>query len=290
MMTQVLPRSVQLLDGPGGLPFLRVNAPGGAGEIFLHGAHLTSWTPTGQRPALWMSDVSRFAENTPIRGGVPICFPWFGLRTDHPVAPQHGFARLAEWTLTGASESGDAVRLEFRLTDTEQTRESPWPYRFEAIYTVTIGSKLQLEFEVVNRDTRGFSFEAALHNYYAIDDLLSTRVLGLEGHEFFSDSVPGKAQTPVQLGGAINRRYPTVTGGRIEESTIRRMVTVSSAGSEGVVLWNPGPDTARAMEDFSDSGWPNMVCFETCNIGESQIELAPGKRHLMCVTVTVVTY
>lgn len=289
MPTPALPASVQLLDGPGGLPLFRVSAPGGTGEIFLHGAHLASWIPAGQSPVLWMSDASHFAENTPIRGGVPICFPWFGMHAEHPDAPQHGFARLSDWALTGASEHGDATSLEFRLTDTERTRASAWSHRFEAIYTVTIGSELRLELEVVNRDTADFSFEAALHNYYAIGDVLATRVHGLEGHEFSGSSASGREAAPVQLGAAVDRRYPTVTAARIGDSENHRVITVTSEGSEGAVLWNPGPDKARAMEDFSDDGWPHMVCFETANIGESRITLAPGERHSMRATVRVET-
>ncbi len=269
---------------------MRVSAAGGTGEVFLHGAHLTSWTPAGQSPVLWMSDASRFAENSPIRGGVPICFPWFGLHADHPEAPQHGFARLSTWALTEASEHGPASSLVFRLSDTEQTRASVWPHRFEAIYTVTIGSELRLEFEVVNLDTVDFSFEAALHNYYAIGNVLSTRVHGLEGHQFFSSSASGREEAPVQLGTAVDRRYPTVTTARIEDSDNHRVIAVASDGSDGAVLWNPGPDKARAMEDFSDDGWPQMVCFETANIGESRITLAPGERHSMRATVSVETH
>ena len=289
MPTPALPPSVQLLTGPGGLPLLRVSTAGGTGEVFLHGAHLVSWTPAGQSPVLWMSDTSRFAENTPIRGGVPICFPWFGLRADHPDVPQHGFARLLDWALIEVSDNGPATSIEFRLTDTKQTRRSAWPHRFEANYTVTIGSELQLELEVVNRDTVNISFEAALHNYYAIGDALATLVHGLEGHEFFSSAASGREEAPVQLGTAVDRRYPTVTTARIEDSDNHRVITVTSEGSDGAVLWTPGPDKARAMEDFSDDGWPHMVCFETANIGESRLTLAPGERHSMRATVRVET-
>lgn len=287
MPTTALPRSVRLLDGPGGLPLLRVSAPGGTGEIFLHGAHLSSWAPVGQVPVLWMSDVSHFAENTPIRGGVPICFPWFNLLPGNPDAPQHGFARLCEWTLVKTTEHSDATSLQFRLTDTERTRASAWRCRFEANYTVTIGSEAQLKLDIVNRDIVGFSFEAALHNYYAVGDVLATRVHGLEGHEFSSSSASGREAAPVRLGAAVDRRYPTVTGTRIEDLDNHRVITVTSEGFDGAVLWNPGPDKAQEMDDFSNDGWLHMVCFETANIGESRITLEPGERHSMRTTVTV---
>ncbi|HEY9499836.1 MAG TPA: D-hexose-6-phosphate mutarotase [Terrimesophilobacter sp.] len=287
MPTPALPASVQLRTGSGGLSFLRVTTAGGSGEVFLHGAHLVSWTPAGQSPVLWMSGTSRFAENTPIRGGVPICFPWFGMHADHPEAPQHGFARLSDWELSGASEHGPSTSLEFRLSDTDRTRASAWPHRFEAIYTVTIGSELRLRLEVVNRDTTDVSFEAALHNYYAIGDILATRVYGLEGHEFTSSTETGTDEVPLQLGNPVDRRYPTVTTAQIEDAASHRVISITSAGSAGAVLWNPGQDKARAMEDFDDDGWPHMVCLETANIGDSQITLAPGERHSMSATIRV---
>ena len=102
MSTQ--PPSVRFETGQGGLPVVRVTAPGSSAEIYLHGAHLTSWVPQGQQPVVWLSAESRFDTSAAIRGGVPICFPWFGARTGHPEAPQHGFARLSDWTLVDAEE------------------------------------------------------------------------------------------------------------------------------------------------------------------------------------------
>lgn len=287
MPTPALPRSVRLLDGPGGLPLLRVSTPGGTGEVFLHGAQLSSWTPAGHSPVLWMSDASRFADNTPIRGGVPICFPWFGPHPDRPDLPLHGFARLSSWTLREASEHNGATSLSFTFADSEQTRASVWPHQFEARYTVTIGTDLRLDFDVVNKDTVSFSFEAALHNYYAIGNVLTTRVLGLEGHEFIGESESGRESHPVQLGVAIDRDYPTATTAQIEDLGNHRVITIATQGADGAVLWNPGPDRAREVEDFDDDGWPHMVCFESANIGDSRITLAPGERHSMRTTVTV---
>ena len=131
-----IPSSVSLTTGRGGLPVLQVNGPAARGEIYLHGATVTDWTPAGGSPVLWLGSASRFADDTAIRGGVPICFPWFGARAGHPGAPSHGFARLSEWSLVAAEDDGQDVTLRLRLTDDDQTRVSAWPHRFEAVYTV----------------------------------------------------------------------------------------------------------------------------------------------------------
>ena len=126
-----LPPSVLLERGEGGQPCLRVAGRGGSAEIYLQGAHLTSWQPAGQEPVIWMSRASAFSPGAPIRGGIPICFPWFGPNVRDAAAPLHGFARLHDWTLVGAGEVGDDVSLTFELRDSEQTRSTAWPYRFD---------------------------------------------------------------------------------------------------------------------------------------------------------------
>ena len=233
-----------------------------------------------------MSRASRFAPGAPIRGGVPICFPWFGPHATNPDAPLHGFARLAEWTLRRVEDRGDSVSIHLELTDDEQTRSSEWPYRFRADFTVTFGSDLELELDVVNLDDVEFGFEAAFHNYYEVGDLHRTKVSGLEGLEFISDLERGREDAPIELSGPISRRYLAADTGRIEDFANGRAITIAATGSTNVVLWNPGPEIAGTMEDFNSADWPHMVCFETGNIGASRITLAPGEHHAMRATVS----
>ena len=175
----VLPASVHLAPGVGGLPIVRVTGRAGSAEVYLHGAHVASWVPAGGAPVLWMSAASRFTPGTAIRGGIPICFPWFGPNAADATAPAHGFARVTEWQLSGAAEVGDDVVLTFHLTDSPATRASAWPHPFEARYTVTVGATLRLELTVTNRDTVPVTVEEALHSYFAIDDIHRTTVAGL---------------------------------------------------------------------------------------------------------------
>jgi len=278
----------ELREGPGGLAVVRLTTAEGVAEVFLHGAHLASWTPRGHQPVLWMSDSSRFAAGSPIRGGVPICFPWFNRHPEHPEAPQHGFARIQPWSLEEVAEEDGSVRAVFRLTDTELSRASLWPYRFEARYSVTLGAELGLELAVENRDDTEFGFEAALHSYYAVGDVRRTLVHGLTGLEFSSEGgAVAREDLPVQVGEGISRRYTTATSARIEDAANQRAITISSEGAFGAILWNPGPAGAALLPDFADDGWSSMLCFENCNLGAGMIQLPPGGRHLMRTLVSV---
>ena len=179
-----LPASVQLVECPGLPTILRVDAETAIGELSLNGAHVMSWARAGRGPVLWMSRASRFASGEPIRGGIPICFPWFNRHPEFPDAPQHGFARISPWSVIDAAEEGGEVSITLRLTDSPATRASIWPHRFEATYTVTFGASLRLSLEVANTDAAEFRFEEALHTYFAIGDARRTVVSGLEGAEF----------------------------------------------------------------------------------------------------------
>lgn len=278
-----LPSSVRVGPGQGGLPAVFVTGPHGEAEIYLHGAHVTHWAPTGDEPVLWMSTASRFVPDAPLRGGVPLCFPWFGAHDADQAAPAHGFARLLDWDLVAADDDGVDVAVTFRLADTAATRASAWPHRFEARYTVTVGARLTLALRVTNLDPGEVAFEEALHTYLRVRDITATEVTGLE-HAPFLDRLGGPAPLPgeagpVRFAGETDRIYlgtdaaTAVTDGR--------RITIDKRGSRATVVWNPWIDKAAAMADFGDDEWATMVCVETCNIRTEAVRLAPGRSHTM---------
>ncbi|MBC7551580.1 MAG: D-hexose-6-phosphate mutarotase [Cellulomonas sp.] len=282
-----LPPSVQVGPGEGGHPVVRVTGRAGSAEIYLHGAHVTAWAPAGADPVLWMSGSSRFVADAPLRGGVPICFPWFGAHDTDPAAPAHGFARLVDWELAAAREVGDDVVLTFRLTDTPQTRSSAWPHRFEARYTVTVGARLTLVLEVTNLEAGDVTFEEALHTYLRVGDITAVQVQGLEHAPFLDrlggpDPVPGEA-SPVRFTGETDRIYlgTRATASMVDAGTTPRSVTIAKDGSDATVVWNPWAAKAAVMADFGDDEWTAMVCVETCNIRDAAVRLAPGRCHTM---------
>jgi D-hexose-6-phosphate mutarotase len=146
--------------GPGlnGLPRVLVGTAETSGEVYLHGAHVTAWRPAGAAPVLWVSRDSLFEPGKPIRGGVPICYPWFAAHATDATAPMHGFARLADWQLADAAASGGAVHLSFVLTDDERSRKSAWPHRFRAEFRVSLGATLGMTLDVSNPGTSPVSY------------------------------------------------------------------------------------------------------------------------------------
>jgi len=288
-----LPDSVRLETGHGGLPVLLVDGPAARAEIYLHGATVTDWTPRGSDPVLWVSSASRFTQDSAIRGGVPICFPWFGARAGHPESPSHGFARLSDWSLVGASQAtddGEDVTVLLRLTDDEAVGASAWPHRFEALYSVVVGSRLSLSLRVTNRGDETVEFEEALHSYFAVGDIRSTQVTGLEGAAFLDRLSGPEPQSgerdPVRFDSETDRIYlGTTATTTIRDTQGGRSVVVGKVGSDATVVWNPWVDKAGGMADFGDDEWQTMVCVETCNIRDATVRLNPGESHTMTATI-----
>ena len=280
-----LPPSVRTEPGGGGLPRVVVEGPAGSAEIYLHGAHVTRWRPAGGDDVLFLGAQSRYVPGAAIRGGVPICFPWFGPKADAPQAPSHGFARVSEWTLEGAREVDDDVVVTLSLTDSDATRASAWPHPFRATLRVTVGARLVLAFEVHNTGSDPITFEEALHTYLAVADARSVVVRGLEGDRYL-DKVTGAAAPvpatgePVRLTGETDRIYLD-TAGRVtvEDPAGGRHVTVRAEGSRTTVLWNPWAERAAALADLGDDEWTRLVCVETSNVGPAAMTLAPGAAH-----------
>ena len=287
----VLPESVTLADGEGGLPVLRVRAPGGAGEIYLHGAQVTAWTPAGQAPVIWMSRRSLFEPGRAIRGGVPICFPWFGPGRNGGMSPAHGFARVADWKLHGARQDGDAVVVTLRLTDGDVVGlpgAELWPYRFEALYTVTVGAELGLELSVRNTGAEAVTFEEALHTYLGVSDVREVQVDGLDGATY-ADKTSGGAlvrqEGPVVFTGETDRVYRSSADVSVRDGA--RTMVVATTNSQNTIVWNPWVAKAAAMSDFGDEEWPTMVCVETANVADDAVVLAPGESHAVHARIGV---
>lgn len=295
-MTQVpssdltLPDGVRLVPGRGGLPAVQVDVAACSGEVYLHGAHLTSWRPLGSE-VLWMSGAAVFAPGQAIRGGVPICFPWFAGGVDGTSTPAHGFARTTEWSLVDATTDGSLVELNLALTDTEQTR-TIWPYSFAADYRVRMGEdELALLLTVTNTGDVPFTFEEALHTYFTVSDIRSVQVQGLEGSSYL-DMVPGADRGPhvedgpVRFTAELDRTYQA-TGATAVIRDGDRSVTVAREGSSSAIVWNPWVDKSAAMSDFGDDEWTGMVCVETANAKADAVTLEPGAEHTMSAYISV---
>ena len=281
--TGALPESVKIGAGQGGLPRLEIATPSATAEIYLHGAHVTRWQPShAEAPVLWVSEHSFWQDGKPIRGGVPICFPWFGPHRSDPAAPAHGFARLVDWTLAGAVERDDQSRgRDLRTRGGADVRR---PGRFASAPPTRWPSDttLSMSLEVENRDDKEFTFEEALHTYFAVSDIADVTISGLERTPYL-DKVGGLTQrtqddTPIRFTGETDRVYLETTATcSIDDPGLQRRIVVSKDNSRSTVVWNPWIAKARAMADFGDEEWRGMVCVETANVGAAAVRACAGR-------------
>jgi glucose-6-phosphate 1-epimerase len=285
-----LPPSVRVEDNGGRLPRLSVRSAVADAEVYFQGAQITAWRPAASpTPVLWLSRESLFEPGQPIRGGVPICFPWFSKHPADAAAPPHGFARTRDWTLVDAREdAAGAVTLELEL---EGEGLSPqWPHRVHARHRIGIGALLRMDLEVFNPGPHAFAFEEALHAYFDVHDIREVTLAGLEGAEFL-DKVGGSRRgspsvEPLRFAGLTNRVYPnTHAACVIRDPARRRDIVISKSGSNSTVVWNPWAERARDMSDFGDDEWRGMVCVEPSNVGSDARTLPPGASHTMTVVV-----
>jgi D-hexose-6-phosphate mutarotase len=290
-MSIQLPQSVTIEAGGGGLRRLAIATSQAQAHIYFYGAQVTHWQPAGHRPVLWMSRQSYFTPGKPIRGGVPICFPWFGPSRGHPQAPMHGLARLQEWQLASATQdAAGVVTVELRLTVGPATHPH-WPGGFDLRHRVTVGHTLTMELILSGLDAPA-AVEAALHSYFAIGDVRQLRVTGLAGADYLdkADGMKRKTQDsqPIALTGETDRTYVNTTSACVLEDPVwRRKIRIEKSGSQTTVLWNPWITKAKAMADFPADRWPEMVCLETANAADNAVQAEPGRTYTMRAVVGV---
>ena len=279
-----IPGALQLEYDDDGLTRVLIDTPQAEAEIFLHGAHITRWVPAGQRPVLFTSSRSLFAPGKPIRGGVPLVFPWFGPRAGGLPGPMHGYARISEWTLHATRLSDDgAVHLVFTL---------PRVDAFRLAFRVSVGAKLEMELDVRNTSTEELCFEEAFHTYFAVGDIHQVSISGLEGTEYI-DKADGfkrkrRPAEPLRIEGYTDQVHVNTTGVCvIEDPAWARRIVVAKSGSATTVVWNPWSDKTPGMPDMAPEDWREMVCVETANAAENGIRLGPGASHVMRATIQV---
>ena len=284
-----LPSCVTVVEGESGLSLLRVSTAVGDGELYLHGAQVTSWTPQGQSPVIWMSQASAFERGKAIRGGVPICFPWFGPGRNGRMSPAHGFARLAEWPLVSAVDLDGVVTLTLRLTEADVIdlpAAQDWEHQFELTYVVTFGTELTVALTVRNTGGAEFSFEEALHAYFAVSGVEQVAVDGLAGAHYLDKTGKADSDYPLQVGPVTVREetdsvYYSGGAATITDPLGGRCIRVAKYGSSNTVVWNPGGHKAAAMSDFGDDEWPETLCVETANVLDFAISLRPKAAHTL---------
>jgi len=288
-----IPNRVTFEPGNGGLTKATLISPASQAEVYLHGGHVTRFALAGKRPLLFTSAQSLYQSDKPIRGGVPLIFPWFGPRQPDPIgnSPMHGFARLSEWTVELARNDAQSTTLILRLEASQSTRAF-WPGEFVLRYQITIADKLALEFSVQNVGNEPFTFEEALHTYLEVGDVRRISIDGLAGATFIDkvDQLARKVQDgAIQITGETDRVYlSTRSTCTVADAANDRRIVVSKENSDATVVWNPWIAKAKAMADFGDDEWTKMVCIETCNVNIHAVKLDPGVTHTMKAVIAEV--
>jgi glucose-6-phosphate 1-epimerase len=250
-----IPNIAEVIKGRGDLPKVQINTALAQGEIYLHGAHVTSWKPKGGDEILFLSQLARWQDGKAIRGGVPISFPWFADNAENPGAPAHGFARTRAWQLQAIEHHEGAATVSMSLQSDQATRR--WcPGEFRIIHRVSFGQELRLELEVTNKGAGPFRFEEALHTYYRVGDVRKVHLHGLDGVRYLDkvDSNRQKVrQGDVVLTAETDRVYLDTTGAiEIDDPSLRRKISVRKEKSDTTVIWNPWEKKAQAMADLGD--------------------------------------
>lgn len=276
-------------------PMRGVEAKAGDGHygIFDHGAHVWSYQPDGHAPVLWQSAKSWFSDGQPIRGGVPVCFPWFGAGVSGDLAPGHGFARLQSWHLSDIKDTLDRdgrLLVQYLIDDKMTGHQDAFPYPYTAYLRAKFTPEyLGLTLEVTNPGDEPFTFEGALHTYLVVGDVRQVRISGLDGATYLDKVAGGTAvqSGDVTITGETDRVYSSTDEVVLDDPVLGRKLVITKHGSANTVVWNPWVDKSAAMPDFGDDEWIGMICIEAANALGDAITLRPGETHTLKQRITL---
>lgn len=252
-------------------------------DICLYGAHITSFKPHNTMEILWLSPMSNFQEGIPIRGGIPVCFPWFGLHKTDPEKPPHGFVRLRYWDVieTVSKQNGETM-IRLQLCSSDETKNM-WPHDFCAEMSVNVGRKLTATLKLTNTSSEVFEFSCALHSYFTLSSIENITIEGLQNTKYHNQLQAGdfiQESTELSIEQAETRHYyDTESPVIIADPVFRRRIKIEKSGSKVTTVWNPGKETCAKITDLPDEAYQAFVCVETVNAFHDTIRLAPGEIH-----------
>ena len=265
-----------------GYNYIEIQNDHAEAKIALQGAHLFHYKVKNRPALLWVSKMAYFEEGKAIRGGVPICFPWFGKNKENATLPQHGFARTALWKVVLEEEVDEChTHIRLQLKPNADTLEQ-WPYLFDLYLDVTIGEELSIALSVTNVDTKSFEISTALHTYFSVSDINTTRIKGLDASTYYDalSDTSYKQKGDILIQEEVDRVYLdpsdtiTLLDGKFK-------VYLEQEGSHSLVVWNPWIEKSGQMTDMSAEEYRSMVCMETANAREDVRVLKPNESHVL---------
>jgi glucose-6-phosphate 1-epimerase len=277
-----VPGVVAFAENEHGLVKAVVSHAAGSGELYLQGAQLTAWQPSGAKPVIFTSSHAVYAPGKAIRGGVPVIFPWFGPHPTDPKAPQHGWARTADWQLDNVEAGSEGVAFDLSLAGED----------FALAYRISFGAALELRLAAHNNSGKPANFQEALHTYFAVSDVERVAVLGLEASTHIDKTanmarVPGSG-TLLKLAKETDSVYLDVPDRLIvHDPDWNRRIVIDKAGAASAIVWNPWPEKAAAMADLGADNQRGFICVETGNVADDDISLPPGATHEMTTRISL---
>ena len=285
-----IPGVARIGEGNGAMPRVQITSPLCEAQMYLHGAQVTSWKPAGGDEVLFLSSKSRWTDGQAIRGGIPICFPWFRAKANDPQAPAHGFVRTRPWQLESILEENHAVVVTMVTESDEHTRQW-WPGEFRLLHRATFGSQLKLELVCTNTGTTPLRFEEALHTYNRVADVQHVRLQGLDTVRFLDNTDSNKERT--QRGDVVitsqtdNAYMNTRNTVELSDTKMQRQIRLAKANSLTTVVWNPWREKASEMRDLGNDEWTQFLCVEASNILDAAVNLEPRQEHRMTAILSV---
>ena len=287
-----IPDQLTFIAGPGGLPFIQVRNAHAEAVVSVYGGQVLSYRPLGANAdVLFVSELAYYQAGKAIKGGVPICWPWFGADPQGLGRPAHGFVRNRMWSVwgTATTPAGD-TQITLGLVDTPETL-AIWPHAFQLALEITVGTTLRLALTTRNTGEAPFTVTQALHTYFAVGDIAQTTVTGLDGCRYI-DKAAGAGGAVKQQAGAVgiaaevDRVYSGVPAElAIEDGALQRTLRIRSEGSHTAVVWNPWAAIAAGMADLKDDEYQRFVCVETANAADEVITVPAGGEHRLLAEI-----
>lgn len=285
--------NVQFTKDENGLEYIEIDNDFATAKIALQGGHVMAWQPKSSKdPVLWVSDRSRYEMGRSIRGGIPICWPWFGAHPTDSSLCMHGFARVTPFKVIdiGQTTTGEThVIMEMAQTENAQRQLS---YRYTLVLTIEIGETLSLKLSTTNRARHPFFMGEAFHTYFQISDVDNISITGLEGAEYADklfDYWRDKQEGAIRFNQEFDRVYvSTVSNVTIHDDVLKRNINIKKNGSQSTVIWTPWQRKASQIIDMPEGdGWRKMICVETANAMENLVMINPGYTHVLSVEYSV---
>ena len=286
-----VPGHVRFRPGAGPFPVAEIANAAATATVTTYGAHVLTYQPRGQPPVLWISPNAVFKPGKAIRGGIPVCWPWFGQSGGAPGLPAHGFVRTRVWDVEETRAEGpDRTVIRLGLRDDPQTRALFWGL-FRATLSITVGNTLDVELSICNLGVTPLLYTAALHTYFAVSDVRLISLAGLE-HVPYVSTVGGVSRpcrqggTPIRFAEETDRIYVATTHAcTIFDPAWSRSIVVTKRGSHSTVVWNPWLDKAASMPDLGGAHFPAFVCLETANCGTDVVSVPPGSTRVLATHI-----